>query len=87
MIKPEFLKEITEKLTALLPKQLHTVREDFAKQCRSVLQHVFTQYDVVTREEFDIQVKVLARTRQRIEELEKHVQALEALLHSQNSPQ
>jgi BMFP domain-containing protein YqiC len=42
----------------------------------------FSKLDLVTREEFDIQSQVLARTRARLEELETRVAALEAQLKS-----
>jgi len=41
---------------------------------------VFAKLDLVTREEFDVQRKVLARSREKIEQLEKQVAELEARL-------
>ena len=43
-------------------------------------QSVFSRLDLVTREEFDVQAKVLARSRAKLEQLEKQVAELEARL-------
>jgi hypothetical protein len=46
------------------------------------MQQGFQKMDLVTREEFDIQVQVLAKTRAKLEELEAKIAALEAKLLS-----
>ena len=43
----------------------------------TLLQSAFTRLDLVTREEFDTQTRVLARTREKLEQLEKTVTTLE----------
>jgi BMFP domain-containing protein YqiC len=45
-------------------------------QFRAALQSVLGKMDLVTREEFDAQAAVLARTREKVEALEKVVQSL-----------
>jgi hypothetical protein len=45
-----------------------------------MLSKAFHKFDLVTREEFDTQSKVLLRTRKKMEELESHIKELEALL-------
>ena len=45
-------------------------------QFRAVLQSVLSKMDLVTREEFEAQAAVLARTREKVEALEKVVQSL-----------
>ena len=52
--------------------------KDIEKNLRAVMNAAFTKLDLVTREEFDVQAKVLARTRERLAELETRVAALEA---------
>jgi BMFP domain-containing protein YqiC len=44
---------------------------------RSVLQGTLARMDVVTREEFDVQAGVLARTRERVEQLLERLEELE----------
>ena len=52
---------------------------DIEKNMRAMMSQGFATLDLVTREEFDIQAQVLARTRAKLEELEAKVAALEAL--------
>ena len=47
------------------------------KNVRSLLTGTFNKLDLVTREEFDVQTRVLARTREKVEQLEKLVAELE----------
>jgi BMFP domain-containing protein YqiC len=74
MFKTNFLKELTEKLTETLPEQVEALKKDFEKNCQAVLGKAFSKLDLVTREEFDTQTKVLARTRKKLEELEARLQ-------------
>ena len=50
---------------------------DLEQNLRVLLQSAFGRLDLVTREEFDVQREVLARTRQKLTELEARVAALE----------
>ena len=43
---------------------------DLEKNLRALLQSAFSRLDLVTREEFDVQREVLARTRAKLQELE-----------------
>ena len=51
-------------------------------QFKEILHATFTRMDLVTREEFDVQIKVLARTREKIESLQHQV---DTLLQEKNS--
>lgn len=51
--------------------------KDIEKNVRSMMTQGFARLDLVTREEFDVQSQVLARTRARLEELEARVAELE----------
>ena len=51
--------------------------KDVERNVRAMLAQGFSKLDLVTREEFDVQRCVLLRTRERIEELEQQVAALE----------
>ena len=50
---------------------------DLEKNLRALLASFFSRLDLVTREEFDVQREVLARTRARLEELEAKLAELE----------
>jgi hypothetical protein len=53
------------------------VREDLEQNFFSVLQSSLSRLDLVTREEFDVQQAVLARTREKLEALELRLKSLE----------
>lgn len=78
--KKDFLKKLAETLTNALPSQVKTFKEDCEKNFQSILTSAFAKLELVTREEFDAQTKVLARTRKKIESLEEKVNKLEAKL-------
>lgn len=77
MKNKDFLNELADKLLNALPQGLHAMKKDVEKNFRYVLQSTFAKLDLVTREEFDAQTKVLARTRKKIEALEKKIKELE----------
>ena len=52
--------------------------KDIEKNMRALLAQGFTKLDLVTREEFDVQTQVLARTREKLTALEARVAELEA---------
>lgn len=57
--------------------------KDIEKNVKSMMTQGFSKLDLVTREEFDIQSQVLAKTRAKLEALEQRVQQLEESLASQ----
>ncbi|HSW70555.1 MAG TPA: accessory factor UbiK family protein [Gammaproteobacteria bacterium] len=77
MVKTDFFKKLAEELTEVLPAHFNTVKKDLEKNCQLILNKAFSKLDLVTREEFDVQAKVLARTRKKLEELEKTLHSLE----------
>lgn len=54
-----------------------TTTPELERRVKQLLQSTLARMDLVTREEFDAQSKVLQHTRQRLEELEQLVAALE----------
>ena len=77
MIDSKSLNDLAAKITSLLPADLDTLKKDLEKNIRAALQSAFQKLDLVSREEFDVQSAVLARTREKLETLEKRVQMLE----------
>lgn len=69
--------ELSQKLVSVIPVGLKQAESELKNKFRDILQGVFARLDLVTREEFDVQTKVLARTRQKIEALEKIISDLE----------
>lgn len=80
MTKTNFLKHLAAQLTEALPSHVGAFKKDFEKNCHSILTKAFVKFDLVTREEFDTQTKVLGRTRKKLEDLEKQIKELETLL-------
>ena len=73
----QFLKDLTERLSNVIPTHLQTAKQDFVKNAQGIVTAAFNRLEIVTREEFDAQTKVLARTRQKLAALEAQVSALE----------
>lgn len=74
MLDPKALEEFGSKLNNLLA---NSPAKDLEKNAKALMSGLFTKFDLVTREEFDVQAQVLARTRQKLKELEARVDALE----------
>jgi BMFP domain-containing protein YqiC len=72
--------DIARRLSNAVPDSARSVQDDVEKNLRAGVQSVLAKLDLVTREEFDVQCKLLARSRARIEMLEKQVAELEAKL-------
>ena len=71
------LDELARKLADAVPPGLAALRDDLERNFKAVLQSGLAKLDLVTRQEFDIQAAVLRRSRERLEELEKRIAALE----------
>ena len=76
-IDPKQLDDLARRLDALIPESLHSTREEIHKTVRACVESLLQRLDVVTREEFDVQAKLLAKTRERLEELQKRLDTLE----------
>ncbi len=67
----------------LIPDDMTHIREEIEKNLRAALESGLKKMDLVTREEFDIQAKLLSRTRELVDELEKKIETLEESRKSQ----
>lgn len=74
---PKSLDELARKLADAVPPGLAALRDDLERNFKAVLQGGLARLDLVTRREFDIQAAVLRRSRERLEELEKRIAAIE----------
>ncbi|MFV5212134.1 accessory factor UbiK family protein [Azonexus caeni] len=74
MLDPKILEDFGNKMSALLA---NSPAKDIEKNAKALLGGLFGKLDLVTREEFDIQAQLLARTRERLQALEARVEALE----------
>jgi BMFP domain-containing protein YqiC len=73
-IKPPPLGEVIKQLNEMLGES--GLKGEMDKSVRSLVQTALGRLDVVSREEFDTQAQILQRTRARVEELEKELEAL-----------
>lgn len=80
MLDIKSLDELSRKLSAALPPGLNNLRQDMEQQFQAILRAGLERMDLVTREEFDVQQAVLARTREKLESLTTQVAALEQAL-------
>lgn len=85
MINPKILDDLARKVAEAMPGPVSDLRNDMEKNVRAALQGTFSRLNLVTREEFDAQSKVLARAREQLAALEAQVRALEDQL-SRTSP-
>jgi BMFP domain-containing protein YqiC len=71
----KFIDEFNARLAALIAS---SPAKDVERNVKALMSGAFARMDLVTREEFDVQAKVLARTREKLADLERRVAELEA---------
>ena len=76
MFDPKQFDDLAKKLFAALPPSLQNIEKDIQQKFKEVLQSAFAHMDLVTRDEFDVQSKVLARTREKLDLIQKQVDEL-----------
>ena len=77
MLDTPSLNELTQRLVNVVPADLRLIKGDLEKNVQAILQASFSRMNLVSREEFDVQRAVLARTREQLEALEQRVAELE----------
>jgi len=75
MNKASLLNELQSKIGQLMQQ---SPAADLEKNLKALMSQGFAKLDLLTREEFDVQTEVLARTRAKLEQLEARVAELEA---------
>jgi ubiquinone biosynthesis accessory factor UbiK len=79
MMDRQEIDRITARLVSLVPPGLAQAQQDLRTNFHDVLTQGLRRLELVTREEFEVQSQVLARTRAKVDELEKRVAELEAI--------
>lgn len=69
--------DLARKLAETVPPGVRALQADMEKNFRALLEASFSKMNLVTREEFEIQQRVLERTREKLAELEARIQALQ----------
>ena len=82
MINQQLIDGLSEQFSQLLSGKAFLPGQSLAKeQITSILQGTFDRFDLVSREEFDAQRAVLLRTREKVEQLEIQLAALEQVIN------
>lgn len=71
---------MARRLLEQLPAGVRNVDADLRKNLKAGLSQVLRDMDLVTREEYELQARVLERTREKLEQLEQRASALEQRL-------
>ena len=74
MIDKSKIQEISDKINKIIE---NSPISDIEENINALLQSTFTKLDLISREEFDVQTQVLKRTRLKLEDLEKKIDALQ----------
>ena len=80
MLDNQTINRLSDKINQLLPPGLQQVKSDFDTKLKTLLQQQLSEFEFVSREEFDIQSRVLQRTRAKLETLEQKLEQLEKTL-------
>ena len=74
-MKESIVSELSARLAALAAAN---PAKDFEKNARGLLSSAFERLDLVSREEYEVQTQVLARTREKVAALERRIAELES---------
>jgi BMFP domain-containing protein YqiC len=77
MLDPKQLDDLARRLAASMPKGVQVLQEDINRSFRATLEGGLNRLDLVSREEFDVQAAVLARSRAKVDALEQRIAELE----------
>ncbi|MBE1300510.1 MAG: accessory factor UbiK family protein [Alteromonadaceae bacterium] len=77
MLDPKKLEEVAKQVVDSIPPGVKTMAEGMEAKIKQIIQAQLSKLDFVSREEFDVQTKVLQRTREKLADLEARVAKLE----------
>lgn len=77
VVDKQFIDDLANRLANAVPPGVKSLQDDLERNFRGLLQSGFAKLDLVTREEFDVQTRVLERTRQKLTALEQELQSLQ----------
>ena len=83
MLDPKKLEDLAKQIADAIPPGVKNMAEEAEGRVKTVLQSQLSKLDLVTRQEFDIQSQVLIRTREKLDEMEARIAALEAKIEQQ----
>jgi BMFP domain-containing protein YqiC len=74
------LDDLARRLADSVPESLRSFGRDLEGNFKAVLQAQLSKLDLVSRQEFDVQAALLARTQEKLAALESRLQGLEGKL-------
>ncbi|WP_115720477.1 ubiquinone biosynthesis accessory factor UbiK [Gallaecimonas mangrovi] len=77
MINTQKLEELAKQITNAMPPGVKAFSDEVESRVKQVLQAQLMKLDLVSRDEFDVQSRVLLKTREKLDALEARVEALE----------
>ena len=80
MLSPQTLDQLSARIGELLPPGLKSAKSDFDARVKKLLGEQLANFEMVSREEFELQTRVLQRTREKLERLEARLAELEKSL-------
>ncbi|MGP1947186.1 MAG: accessory factor UbiK family protein [Arsenophonus sp. NC-PG7-MAG3] len=84
MVNVKKIEEVVRQIKETLPQEIRNLGEDLNKKLKGGLQYQLGKFNLISREEFDIQIQVLLQTREKIAEMEKRIEELEKRLDHKN---
>lgn len=80
MFDTKTIDDIANRLAGVIPPSLNHLKEDMEKNFHAILQSALSRLDLVSREEFEVQKAVLAKTRKNLDVLEEKIAEIEKLI-------
>lgn len=77
MINNQNFNDLADKLSSVLPDSFTTLKSDVTGNIKAILESGLREMNLVSREEFDVQSALLARTLKKLDELEKQIEDLQ----------
>ncbi|MGP1958706.1 MAG: ubiquinone biosynthesis accessory factor UbiK [Arsenophonus sp. NC-CH8-MAG3] len=84
MVDVKKIEQVVRQIKETLPQEIRNLSEDLDKKLRGGLQYQLGKFNLVSREEFDIQTQILLKTREKIAQIEKRIEQLEKRLDHEN---
>ncbi|MBA2492727.1 MAG: accessory factor UbiK family protein [Gammaproteobacteria bacterium] len=86
MIETKLLDDLARKLAGTMPRGVSAFQREIEKNLRAGLEAVFQRLDLVTREEYEVQVALLARSRDKLAAMEARIAELEGKGEAKTPP-
>ena len=71
------IETLVKQIMAAVPADLRQAKVDLEKNLKAIISAALSKMELVTREEFDVQAELLARTRAALEKIQRHLAELE----------